>query len=129
MTEQDTSIMIQIGGTFDMAVTRQRIRRLSDEFQWSSMLRLRVIAAFTALAETLYFREHQREIPLTVNLCIFKDERRDTIEYHVDVNFEEIRKRFPVAHWRLERVSDDLVIKNSGEIDHLVLRIWSDGGR
>lgn len=129
MAEYDTHMQIQIGGTFDMAVTRQRIRKLSDECQWSSMLRLRVIAAFTALAETLYFREHQREAPLTVSLCILKEGRRDTIEYHVDVNFEEIRKRFPVAHWRLERVSDDLLIKNCGDYDHITMIIWSDGGR
>ncbi len=122
-----TETSVQISGTFDIAATRQQIRKLAEELQWSPLLRVRATAALTALAEIAYFRnpERVRAEPLVVNIHILGPKG---IEYHVDTNFTAICTRYAVARWHLERVCDHLVIENHGETDHIVMRVWANGG-
>jgi hypothetical protein len=129
MSDSVTPVEILLGGTFDIAETRRRLRDLSDKFNWTSLVRLRLIAAFTALAETLFFDEPQPRTPLVITLHIVRQEPRDCVEYHVDVVNDVIRRRFPVAHWRLKRASDELDISSHGDHDHIIMRLWSEAQR
>jgi hypothetical protein len=114
------------GGTVDVAAVRQLIRRVADERKWAASLRLRVIAAFMALVDTLYIKESQQDAPLKVTMQVVKQAERELIEFHVDVLPGEIRRRFPVGHWRLKRVSDAMEIKSGTDYDHIVLKLWSN---
>ena len=59
--EAPLSAGIQIRGTFDIALARQHLRKLSEELQWSPTFRMRAITAFTALAELAHFKDRQHE--------------------------------------------------------------------
>lgn len=123
------SVGIQISGTFDIALARQHLRKLSEELQWSPTLRLRAVAAFTAMAETAYFRDSQRQGPLLVYVHVLEPPHAKGIEFHADVDFESISRQFPVAKWHLQRVSDHLEIERRETFDHLVLRVLVNGKR
>jgi hypothetical protein len=125
--DMSTGVGIQIAGTFDIAVTRQHIRRLSEELQWPASLRLRAIAALTALVETLYFKDRQRAEPLVVYISVLERDEIFGIEFYTDTDFEIVNRQFPVARWQLERVSDELEIENHGDYDHIVMRVWPNG--
>lgn len=124
--ELSESIGIEIAGTFDIAVTRQHIRRLSEELKWPPTLRLRAIAALTALAETVYFRDRQREEPFVVYIQIVEQDGARGIEFHADVDFDAILRQYPAARWQLERVSDELKIEHEDDADQIIMWV---GGR
>jgi hypothetical protein len=120
-----TGIGIQISGTFDIAVTRQHIRRLSQELRWPPELCLRGIAAMTALAETIYFRDRVRQGPLIVYIDVLDREEHHGIELHTDTDFAAIARDYPLAKWHLERVCNELKITRQENSDHIVLSVWS----
>jgi hypothetical protein len=123
--DMSTGIGVEINGTFDIAVTRQHIRKLSYELRWPSELCLRGIAAMTALAETVYFKDRQREGPLVVFIHVIEQDGTYGIELHTDADFSSISREFPLARWHLERVSNQLKVIPQERGDHIVLSVWS----
>ena len=128
-SDMSTGIGVQIRGTFDIAVTRQHIRKLSRELAWPPELCLRGIAAMTALAETIYFRERQRDEPLVVYIHVLDQDGVNGIELHADADFVTIAKEYPLARWNLERVCNKLNVVHEDGFDHIVLSVWSNGRR
>lgn len=122
-----TSIGIQIGETFDIAVTRQHIRLLSDEMEWPPVLRLRALAAFTALAETIFFRDRTRRDPSIVYIRVLDHIEGYGVEFHADADFDAVCKQYVTARWQLERASDELRIEKRDKFDRIVMRLWMAG--
>lgn len=127
--DMSTGIGIHISGTFDIAVARQHIRKLCQELRWPAELCLRGIAAMTALAETVYFKDRLRDGPLVVYIHAVEQEGIYGIELHADADFASIAREFPLARWHLERVSNELKILRQENYDHIVLSVWSSGRR
>jgi hypothetical protein len=125
MPKNETSLdmTIQISGTFDIAPARQNIRRLSEKLDWTPTIRLRAIAAFTALAEIGHVKDRQRREPLVIYLKILNREDGYVIEFHTDANLDGIAREYPVARWQLERVSDEFEVEPGEKSDHIVMRI------
>jgi hypothetical protein len=121
-----TGIGIQISGTFDIAITRQHIRRLAQELRWSPELCLRGIAAMTALAETIYFRDRARQGALIVYIHVLDRDEHQGLELHTDTDFVAITRDYPLAKWHLERVCNELKITRQENYDHIVLSVWSN---
>jgi hypothetical protein len=125
--EVPLSVGIQISGTFDIALARQHLRKLSEELNWSPTFRMRATAAFTALAEIAHFKDRNHQGVSVVYVQVLEQNDMQGIEFHVDTNLEMISREYPVARWQLERVSDDLEIENSKGIQHIVIRVWANG--
>lgn len=129
MNEMSTGIGVQISGTFDIAMVRQHIRKLSQELKWPPELCVRGIAAMTALAETIYFRDRLRHGPLVVYINVINQEGMNGLELHADADFAAIAREFTLARWNLQRVCNELKIIREDNYDHIVLRVWSSGRR
>ena len=129
MNDMSTGIGVQIRGTFDIAVTRQHIRKLSQELRWPPELCMRGIAAMTALAETIYFRDRLRTAALVVYIHVIDQDGMNGLELHADADFVAIAREFTLARWNLERVCNELKIIREDNYDHIVLRVWSSGRR
>ena len=127
--DTSTGIGVQITGTFDIAVIRQHIRKLSQELKWPPELCMRGIAAMTALAETIYFRDRLRQRPLVVYIHVINQDGINGLELHADADFVAISRDFTLARWNLERVCNELKIVREDNYDHIVLRVWSSGRR
>jgi hypothetical protein len=127
--DMSTGIGVQISGTFDIAIVRQHIRKLSQELRWPPELCMRGIAAMTALAETIYFRDRLRQGPLVVYIHVMHQDGVNGLELHADADFAAIAKDFTLARWNLERVCNELKIIREQNYDHIVLRVWSNGRR
>jgi hypothetical protein len=127
--DTSTGIGVQISGTFDIAIIRQHIRKLAQELSWPPELFLRGIAAVTALAETIYFRDRVRQGPLVVYIHVINQDGLNGLELHADTDFVSIASNFPLARWHLERVCNELKIIREENRDHIVLSVWSSGRR
>lgn len=125
--EAPLSAGIQIRGTFDIALARQHLRKLSEEFQWSPTFRMRAIAAFTALAELAHFKDRQHQGPSVVYVQVLEENQVQGVEFHAHTNLEMISREYPVARWQLERVSDELEVDEGKSIQHIVMRVWANG--
>jgi len=117
-----TGVSIEITGTYNVAVARQHLRKLSEELHWSQTLLLRAIAAFTALAETAHFKDRRRE-HLVVYIEAIEREKAHGIEFSADADLDIISRDYPAARWQLERVSDEFEINRRGNTDHIVIRV------
>jgi hypothetical protein len=124
--EAPLSAGIQIRGTFDIALARQHLRKLSEELRWSPTLRMRAIAAFTALAELAHFKDRQHEGPSMIYVQVLEENQVQGVEFHTHTNLEMISREYPVARWQLERVSDELEIDASKSLQHVVVRVWAN---
>ncbi len=111
---------ITIGGTMDMARARQALRKMGDEQTWSNTLKVRSIAALTAMAETLYFARAERATPLQIHT----ESDGQVIEFQTATDFEEACRSCPTARDQLERASDEFVVKPGGRGDQITLRLW-----
>ena len=127
--DMSTGIGVQISGTFDIAIVRQHIRKLSQELRWPPELCMRGIAAMTALAETIYFRDRMRQGPLVVYIHVIDQDGFNGMELHADADFVSVSRDFPLARWHLERVCNELKIIREENHDHIVLSVWSSGRR
>jgi len=125
--EVPLSVGIQISGTFDIALARQHLRKVSEELSWPATLRMRAIAAFTALAEIAHFKDRQHHGPSVVYMHILDQNKIHGVEFHVDANLEMISREYPVARWQLERVSDELEVEDGRNTQHIIMRIWANG--
>ena len=124
--EAPLSVGIHIRGTFDIALARQHLRKLSEELQWSPTFRMRATAAFTALAELAHFKDRQHQGPSVVYVQVLEENRVQGVEFHADTNLEMISREYPVARWQLERVSDELEVDEGKSIQHIVMRVWAN---
>jgi hypothetical protein len=125
--EAPLSVGIQISGTFDIALARQHLRKLSEELRWSPTFRMRATAAFTALAEIAHFKDRQHQGPSVVYIQVLEENQVQGVEFHVDTNLEMISREYPVARWQLERVSDELEVDEGKSMQHIVMRVWANG--
>ena len=125
--EPPFSAGIQIRGTFDIALARQHLRKLSEELQWSPTFRMRAIAAFTALAEIAHFKDRQHEGSSMVYVQVLEENQVQGVEFHAHTNLEMISREYPVARWQLERVSDELEVDEGKSLQHIVMRVWANG--
>jgi hypothetical protein len=124
--EAPLSVGIQISGTFDIALARQHLRKLSEELNWSPTFRMRATAAFTALAEIAHFKDRQHQGPSVVYVHVVQQGSVYGVEFHADSNLEMISREYPVARWQLERVSDELEVEDGDATQHIVMRVWSN---
>jgi hypothetical protein len=125
--EAPLSVGIQISGTFDIALARQHLRKLSEELDWSPTFRMRATAAFTALAEIAHFKDRQHQGPSVVYVQVLEQNTIQGVEFHADANLEMISREYPVARWQLERVSDELDVEEGKSVQHIVMRVWANG--
>lgn len=119
-----TSVDLQIASTFDMALTRQTLRKLLDERHWHPTLRIRSIAAITALAEILYFKCSNAQDPLNIHIEIINHQDRRGLEFHVEGCFHDVRLSNPVIKAQLERACDEIEVRQLVQGQHIVLRLW-----
>ena len=124
--EVPLSVGIQISGTFDIALARQHLRKLSEELNWSPTFRMRATAAFTALAEIAHFKDRQHQGPSVVYVQVIQQGGVHGVEFHADSNLEMISREYPVARWQLERVSDELEVEDGNSTQHIIMRVWSN---
>lgn len=110
---------ITIGGTMDMARARQSLRKMGDEQAWSNTLKVRSIAALTAMAETLYFARADRAASLHINAV----SDGQAVEFQTITNFQEACQYCPSARDQLERASDEFVIEAGRHGDQITLRL------
>jgi len=125
--EAALSVGIRITGTFDIALARQHLRKLSEELNWSPTFRMRATAAFTALAEIAHFKDRHHEGSSVVYVQVIEKNGMHGVEFHADTNLEMISREYPVARWQLERVSDELEVEEGKSVQHIVMRVWSHG--
>jgi hypothetical protein len=119
------ALEITISGTMDMARARQSLRKLGDEQAWPNALKVRAIAALTAMAETLYFARTERPVPLQISVEHVDERGQPCVELQTRTDFAEACRFCPTAQDQLERASDELVINPSNGGDQIVVRLWS----
>lgn len=125
------AVDIVIDDTSNIAQARQALRKLSTEEAWPNMLRVRSIAALTALAEVLYFGDASRlEIPLHICVMSVKTNTEDLhgVEFYARTNFRRVCQHFLTARWQLERASDEMIVQRADDAnsdDLVVLRLWA----
>jgi len=124
-----TSVDLQIASTFDMALTRQTLRKLLDERHWHPTLRIRSIAAITALAEILYFKRSKAQDQLDIHIELINYHDRRGLEFHVEGCFHDVPMSNPVIKFQLERACDELEVWQFGQGHHVVLRLWEGNTR
>src|SRR5262245_35549783 len=103
------SEQLSISGTFDVALARQRLRKLADEHAWPNLLRVRATAALTALVEVLYFHRLHPQDALRIAISIPAADKPG-IEFCSEVPFTSICARYAVARWHIERACDEFIV-------------------
>jgi hypothetical protein len=114
---------VSIGGTFDVALARQRLRKLADAHNWPNLLRVRATAALTALVEVLYFRRINPQDALHIIISVLPA-GKPGVEFHIEAPFTEICTRYAVARWQIERACDELVVQSNSGLEHVTVKVW-----
>ncbi len=120
-----TSVDLQIASTFDMALTRQTLRKVVR----MSVIGIQhcasaPIAAITALAEILYFKRSKAQEQLEIHIEMINYHDRRGLEFHVEGCFHDVPMSNPVIKSQLERACDELEVWQFGQGHHVVLRLW-----
>ena len=128
-TERDDRITIDVTGTFDIAVARNRLRQLADAFQLPTVLRARAAAAITTIAELVLFRCNAPQTKFQLTIMVLDDVLQGIEFQFVAPLTTEIVRQYVVAEWQLERACDEMVVSNRGQNDFIIMRLWAKKGR
>lgn len=125
MAQDNVSVSVDIAGTFDIAVARNRIRQLADQHQLPTILRARASAAITTIAELTLFKCDTLGRSLHLTMTILNDTPIRGIEFQFLAPLTtEISHNLVVAQSHLERTCDELIIKNRGQYDFIIMKLW-----
>jgi hypothetical protein len=123
------ALELNIKGTFDIALSRQQLRKASDLHHWSPQLRLQSVVALTSMAEVLFFKRQSNSNmadSLNIYIELVEVDGVQGIEFHAETDFGEISRHYGVARWQLERACDQLEIHHLGDhCDHIVMRLFT----
>lgn len=130
MTDHD-HITIELKGTFDVAVARNRLRQLGDRHRLSTMLRARTSAAITTVAEMALFKASERTTKLQLTMVVLNEDGKNPgIALQFVAPFtNDIFVNYSYAQWQLERACDEIEIDNRGKFDFVTMFLWSKRNR
>lgn len=119
------SLDLCIKGTFDIAVARNRLRRTADANHWPPIMRARISAAMTTLAEIVMYKGRSQPEQVMLKVMVINNGVQQGLEFQCLAPFKsDISQHYAVAHWQLERACDDLIIENQGaEEDLITMRV------
>jgi hypothetical protein len=130
ITDYEDRMTIEVTGTFDIAVARNRLRQLADRFYLPTVLRARASAAITTICELVLFRTNVPENKFHLTMIVLNDDTQKGVEFQFLAPLTtEIVQHFVVAEWQLERACDELVVSNRGHNDFIIMRLWAKRGR
>ena len=119
------TIEVDIKGTFDVAVARNQLRKISENIQLPTILRARSAAVISTVSELVLFKSTGDTPQLRLSISFIETNDKSGVEFECIAPFtNDIAKNFPVAEWQLERICDELDIKQHGSDDLLTIRLW-----
>jgi hypothetical protein len=125
ITEQN-KLTLDIKGTFEVAIARNRVRQGAAALKLPLMLQARASAAITTIVELVLFQSKVSKRELKLVVLFHTEQAQQGIEFQFFAPFRsDILKHITVAEWQLQQACDELEISQHGSFDHVTMRIWS----
>lgn len=122
---QDSKLILEIKGTFEIAIARNRLRQLTSKYRFPLMLQARAAAALTCVAEMILFHSDTKNRQLHLSIIVHDEAESQEIEFQFLAPLSsEISAEVGVAQWQLENACDELKISNRGVNDFVTMRLW-----
>jgi hypothetical protein len=126
MTSEGTKFTLEITGTFEVAMARNRLRQAASAERLPLMLQARAAAAITRVAELVLFHGDVKNRQLKLVVLIHSASEPQGIEFQF---FAPFRIHYPqdvqVAEWQLEQACDELEMTEHGSFDYVIMRLWA----
>ena len=126
MSSEDEKLTLDIKGTFEVAIARNRLRQISTSHRLPLMLQARASAALTSAAELVLFQSHTKNRQLKLVVHIHSGENLQGIEFQFFAPIRsDIMKHLPSAEWQLQQACDEFEMSQHGSFDHVIMRLWA----
>src|SRR5215204_1781354 len=126
ITEQN-KLTLDIKGTFEVAIARNRVRQGAAALKLPLMLQARASAAITTIVELVLFQSKSNKRELKLVVLFHAEQAQQGIEFQFFAPFRsDILKHITVAEWQLQQACDELEMSEHGSFDHVTMRIWSE---
>ena len=121
----NVSQALSISSTFDVAKARNHFRKIADGNNWSPMNRMRLSAVITTLSEMALFKGRARINSLLLSYEIVESGSEVGVFFSCELPVEaDSESHLEHAQMQLERTAGEVEIMRSGDIDHIVVRVW-----
>jgi hypothetical protein len=126
MSSEDDKLTLDIKGTFDIAIARNRLRQAATSQRLPLMLQARASAALTNAAELVLFQSDTKIRQLKLVVYIHPKQDSQGIEFQFFAPFRsDIMKFLPSAEWQLQQACDEFEMSQHGSFDHVIMRLWA----
>lgn len=122
------SLVLPITGTFDIAVARNKMRKVAEQYNWPPAFRARASAALTVLAELVLFAHYPHANSLLLNINVLERGGQLGIEFVCDTSSSAnglFNSLSNPARSQLERASDELDFCTGNGTNQITVRVWT----
>lgn len=126
MSTEPQKLTLDIAGTFEVAIARNRLRQAAAGYQIPLVLQARAAAALTSIAELVLFGSvgKNRQLKLVVYVHPEKDAQSIEFQFFAPL-MSDIMKYNSTAEWQLQQACDEFEMSAHGSFDHIVMRLWT----
>lgn len=126
MNDEAYKLNLDITGTFEVAIARNRLRQAAASQQIPLMLQARAAAALTSIAELVLFRSESKNRQLKLVVFIHAEKDAQGIEFQFFAPLRnDIMKHLSTAEWQLQQACDEFEMSVHGSFDHIIMRLWT----
>jgi hypothetical protein len=126
MNADENKLTLDITGTFEIAIARNRLRQAASKYRLPLALQARAAAAITSIAELVLFQTETNNRQLKLVVFLHHDKEVQGIEFQFFAPLRNsINKHSPIAEWQLMQACDEFEISQHGSFDHLIMRLWA----
>jgi hypothetical protein len=151
MNSENTKLTLDINGTFEVAIARNRLRKAASQHDLPLMLQARATAALTSITEVVLFQSggKNRDLKLVVLVHSHPDQQGVEFQFFALLHNETIKegampeqilpyghdelgmgqsrpiKQATDAEGQFAKVCDELNISQHGSFDHVIMRLWT----
>ena len=126
MKDEDSKLTLDINGTFEVAIARNRLRQAAARYRLPLILQARAAATITSIAELVLFQTAANNRQLKLVAFIHHEIEKQGIEFQFFAALRSsINKHSPSAEWQLTQACDEFEISQHGSFDHLIMRLWA----
>jgi hypothetical protein len=126
MKDEENKLTLDIIGTFEVAIARNRLRQTAARYRLPLTLQARAAATITSIAELVLFQTEANNRQLKLVIFIHHETEQKGIEFQFFAALRSsINKHSSSAEWQLSQACDEFEISQHGSFDHLIMRLWA----